>query len=210
MSANHCFFTNFNSHQMKYAVTLALVCLCSAAVAQVTTNVQWTRQSSLPAAEVIYYDEAKKLAWDNFKAEPQEKGIVAAVTFSGFGYIADIKSIAGKSQLNIKVYCYFNKNKSWVNPAKASPYILKHEQHHFDISYIAAGIFIDRLQNTVFSQSDYKTMLPKIYQDCIDFMGKMQDDYDRQTKNGQQKDKQEEWGQKIKAMIKQTDAVNPA
>ena len=195
---------------MKYAVIFALIGVFFTAGAQVTTNIQWTKQSSLPAAEVIYYDETNKLVWDNFKAAPQDKGIVAAVTFSGFGYIADVKSIGGKSQLNIKVYCYFNKNKSWVNPAKASSYILKHEQHHFDISYIAAGIFIDKLQNTVFSQTDYKSMLPKIYQECIDFMGKMQDDYDRQTKNGQQKDKQEEWDLKINAMIKQAVAFNPA
>ncbi len=195
---------------MKYAVIFALIAVFFNASAQVTTNIQWTKQSSLPAAEVIYYDETNKLVWDNFKAAPQERGIVAAVTFSGFGYMADIKSIAGKTQLNIKVYCYFNKNKSWVNPAKASPYILKHEQHHFDISYIAAGIFIDRVQNTIFSHADYKTMLPILYQECVDFMGKMQDEYDRKTKNGQQKDKQEEWGRKINAMIKQPVAVNPA
>mgnify|MGYP000957699006 FL=1 len=128
---------------------------------------------------------------------PADNGPVAAITVSGFGYVADIKTSGNKGELNIRVYCYFNKNKSWVKPGKNTAYILTHEQHHFDISYIAACIFIDKLQNTTFTKSNYNELLPRIYNESCDIMNKMQNDYDGQTKNGQVADAQEKWNQFI-------------
>ena len=174
--------------------------------AQVTTNIQWTTETALPAKDVIYYSNNSKLNWADFQGAPQERGIVAAVTYSGFGYKADIQTVGGKSQLNIKVYCYFNKDKSWVKEGKTTDYILAHEQHHFDISFIAASIFIDRLQGTAFTQKDFNTLLPRIYRECVDVMDKMQNEYDSQTKNGQLKDKQELWNNKINSMVRQFSA----
>ena len=156
----------------------------------------------MPSNEVIYYNAAKDLVWDNFSGPSQEKGIVAAMTVSGFGYKADIKSNGGKGQLNISVYCYFNKNKSWVKPGKTTPYILTHEQHHFDISYIAASIFMDKLQSSVFTNSNFNTLLPRIYNESCDIMNKMQEEYDGQTKNGQLKDIQSKWNSFIDEKIK--------
>jgi hypothetical protein len=169
--------------------------------AQITTNVMWTQQSSMPADEVIYYNPGKDLVWDNFTGKAIEGGNVAAMTVSGFGYKADIKSSGGKGQLNISVYCYFNKNKSWVKPAKTTTYILTHEQHHFDISYIAASIFIDKLQSSLFTNGNFNVLLPRIYNECCDIMNKMQDDYDGQTKNGQLKDIQVKWNNIIDEKI---------
>lgn len=185
-------------------ILFGIFCLATAsAMGQVTKNIQWTKESSLPVAQTIYYDTAARLKWDDFKGVPQDMGIVAAVTYSGFGYKADISSSGDKSRLNIKVYCYFNKNKSWVKEGKKTAYILAHEQHHFDISYIAACIFMDRLQGAVFSKTDLNVQLPRIYQECVDMMDRMQDEYDSQTKNGQVKEEQEKWNRKLTSMINQ-------
>jgi hypothetical protein len=188
---------------MKFVLILFYFFMSGAVVAQVKTNVQWTEQSALPAQSTVYYDRARKLTWDDFDGIPRDMGIVAAITYSGFGYKADIRSQDGKSILNIKVYCYFDKNKSWVKDGKATEYILAHEQHHFDISYIATCIFIDRIQSTVFNAGSLNTTLPVIYNECLDIMNRMQDEYDTQTKNGQSKDKQAEWDRKINSMLKQ-------
>jgi hypothetical protein len=162
--------------------------------AQMVTNAGWTTQTSMPASEVIYYTPGKKLVWENFKGKaPGDNSNTAAITMSGFGYDASITSSGGKSELNIKVYCFFNKNRSWVRQGKMNAYILNHEQHHFDISYIAACIFIERVKNSVLTVKDYNTLLPRIYDECLASMDSMQEEYDGQTRNGRETAIQEKW-----------------
>ena len=161
--------------------------------AQFAANVYWTEQSGMPASDVVYYSSGKNLLWPDFKGAPNTGGNVAAITMSGFGYKASIKNNGNNGQLNIGVYCYFNKEKSWVKPDKKTAYILNHEQHHFDISFIAATIFTAKLKNTVITASNCTAQLQRIYKECCDLMNKMQDDYDGQTKNGQVKDVQQQW-----------------
>ena len=167
--------------------------LCSQISAQVTTNIYWTEQTEMNKNNTIYYNSSKNLVWDDFKGVPGPPGPVAAITASGFGYKANMSSSNGKGEINISVYCYFNKKGSWVKPGKTTPYILTHEQHHFDVSYLAAGIFMNKIKNTVITTSNINTVLPKIYKECCDMMNKMQDDYDGQTMNGQLEDKQKKW-----------------
>ena len=160
---------------------------------QVSINIFWTEQTDMNKNNTIYYDPSKNLVWDDFKGVPGPPSPVAAITASGFGYKANMSSSNGKGEINISVYCYFNKKGSWVKPGKTTPYILNHEQHHFDVSYLAAGIFINKLKNTVITTANCNTVLPKIYKECCDMMNKMQDDYDAQTMNGQLEDKQKKW-----------------
>lgn len=170
------------------------------AFSQLQTTVSWTKQSSLPQSQVIYYSANESLAWEDFIGIPFESR-AAAVTVSGFGYKADVKTVGGKGLLTIKVYCYFNKNKSWVKPGKKIPYILTHEQHHFDISYIAANIFIEKLKSTVFTIANFNQLLPKIYKESCLIMNNMQDEYDSQTKNGQLRDVQYKWNDLVDKKI---------
>lgn len=179
---------------MKQIVSITILLFIFTAVkAQVTTNIYWTEKSDLPSSQVIFYNPAKELQWPDFKGVPATSGIVAAITMSGFGYTASMKRNGNKGEINIGIYCYFNKEKSWVKPDKKTAYILTHEQHHFDISYIAARIFADRLKNTVITTSNINALLPAIYKECCDIMNKLQDDYDGQTKNGQLKEMQLKW-----------------
>jgi len=183
---------------MKIFPLLFTLLLPVSLLAQLTTKVDWTNKTTMPSSEVIYYDPAIKLVWDNFKAKPPvDNGRTAAITMSGFGYTANIRYSGGRGELNLHVYCFFNKNKSWVKPGKTTSYILNHEQHHFDISYIAASIFIDKIQSAEISKSNYNVILSRIYNECIDIMNKMQDDYDGQTRNGQETALQEKWNKFI-------------
>jgi len=165
--------------------------------AQVKTNIKWTEQTSLPASDVIYYRPENKLVWGDFLGKPVEAGITAAITMSGFGYSASMHSSGQNGQLDIKVYCFFNKKKSWVKPGKTTTYILTHEQRHFDVSYIAANIFIDKVQGASMNSTNYNTLISRIYNECIEIMNDMQDDYDEQTNNGQDKLNQDKWNRFI-------------
>lgn len=159
---------------------------------KLATRVQWTEQSPMPASEVVYFSADRALDWKDFKGVPVE-GRAAAITVSGFGYRARVNTAKPDHQLDIQVYCYFNKNKSWVKPGRTTDYILLHEQQHFNISYIAAKIFQDKLKEADFTLSNYNTLLPQLYNESCAIMNKLQDDYDGETKNGQLKDKQDHW-----------------
>jgi len=185
---------------MKLSLFIFSILYFHSVSAQLNTNVTWTEQSSLPPSEVIYYTPDKNLSWIDFRGTPIESR-AAAVTVSGFGYKANINTRNGKGQLNISVYCYFNKNKSWVRPGRTIPYILNHEQHHFNISYIASRIFIDKLQSTVFTVSNYNILIPRIYNEACEIMNNMQNEYDGQTKNGQLKDIQSKWNELLDQKI---------
>ena len=186
---------------MKFLQLVFLVFISHALHAQLNTKVQWTQQTSMSPSDVIYYKPENKLVWQNFRGAPVEGGRTAAITMSGFGYTANMHSSGQKGQLDIQVYCFFNKNKSWVKPGRNTAYILTHEQHHFDVSYIAANIFIDKLQSEILTNANYNALLPRIYDECIAIMNKMQDDYDNQTKNGQEKEIQEKWNKFIDGKI---------
>ena len=186
---------------MKYAIFLFILFSSFFCNAQLTTNVYWTEQTSLPAPDVVYYNASRLLTWKDFKGNPDMNVRASAMTASGFGYKADYKNVGPKTNINISVYCYFNKNNSWVKEGKTTGYILNHEQQHFDISFIAASIFMQKLKTTIINKANYNTVLPGLYKECCDLMNKLQEDYDGQTKNGQLKDVQEQWNGYLKQKI---------
>ena len=178
---------------MKYLFLSIIVLLSLDAAAQLSTNIYWTKQAGLPSSEIIYYSPGNELEWSHFRGRPDHAARAAAITVSGFGYKAEMKNIGRNGTLNIGVYCYFSKTKSWVKNGKTTPFILNHEQQHFNISYIAACIFFDRLKNANITVSNYDDVVPRIYNECCAILNKLQDDYDGQTKNGQLKDVQAKW-----------------
>lgn len=165
------------------------------------SNISWTKNTSFAAADVVYFEPGNDLKWSDFSGTPPEGGRAAAVTVSGFGYQANVNTRAGTGNIDIKVYCYFNKNKSWVKPGRTTVYILKHEQHHFDISFIAACVFIEKLKSANFTSGNYEALLSKIYGECTALMNNIQDSYDGETKNGQLRDIQAQWNDNLDVQI---------
>lgn len=182
---------------MKYILLFSSFFLIHLVQAQITSNIYWTQQTNLPSAEVIYYSNSRPLVWNDFKGVPDNNSRAAAVTASGFGYKADMKNSGNGGQINIGVYCYFTKQNSWVKPGRTLDHILTHEQNHFNISYIAANIFIEKLKELKLTPANLNTVLPRLYKECYDTLNKMQDDYDGQTKNGQLTEIQDKWNKYI-------------
>ena len=178
---------------MKYLSGLFALLIVNAAQAQISTNIYFTSSTDLPATETIYYAKNRKLTWMDFTGEPVLTGNVGAITMSGFGYKASLKKAGDKGQLNIAVYCYFTKNKSWVKPNAKTGYILLHEQGHFDISYLASQLFIQKAKELSNDAISCNKSLPDLYKSVIAQMHKMQNDYDTQTMNGREEVAQEKW-----------------
>jgi hypothetical protein len=176
---------------------LVLLLLAVSGKAQVMVNIQWQAVKPGANGDTIYYNSNRKLTWPDFKGKPDAKSFAAAITESGFGYQLAMSSLNNRTTINITVYCYFNKNKSWVKKGANNDYALLHEQHHFDITYINTCFFIKKLSEAKFTKSNCGSLSAKIHDECFAALDKMQNEYDGETSNGRKKDVQAFWNNKI-------------
>jgi hypothetical protein len=189
--------------QMRYLFLLLSISTLFATIASAQSfAVDVTYTTNIPDEEnkLIFYKPGQLLSISDFKAKPVEGNDEVAITSSGFAMKAGYRSEAGKSTLMITVFCTFDKQQSWMKATGKTPYILSHEQCHFDISYIAAMAFIAKLKAASFTQQNYKDLIQSIYAEATQNLEKMQRDYDTETNNGQLKDKQALWFKKISTL----------
>lgn len=182
---------------IKHFFVLFFLLSAGSVKAQVTVNIRWHPVKPGANGDTIYYSSNRKLAWPDFKGKPDAKSFAAAITESGFGYQLTMSSSNNRTTINITVYCYFNKNKSWVKRGSNNDYALLHEQHHFDITYINTCIFIKKLSEAKFTKSNCGALSAKIHDECFATLDKMQNEYDGETSNGRKKDIQAYWNSKI-------------
>ena len=170
-------------------------------LAQVTVSVQWQRDIMPGMGDTIYYSVNRKLEWKDFQGSPDRNSDASAITASGFGYLLAMRSVNRRTTISIKVYCFYDKQHSWVKPGVESDYALLHEQHHFDITYINTCEFVEKLRKARFSLANYKALIERIYTDSDRAMEDMQNDYDGQTKNGRVKKIQGLWNKKVEEKL---------
>ena len=186
---------------MKKLFFLFLILSASQSFAQVTVSVNWSQHVPPANSDTIFYNASRKLTWPDFKGIPGNPADALAITSSGLGYFATMRSLNGKTNIDINVYCYFSKQSSWVRKGRESDYALNHEQHHFDVTYIVANLFIQKLKEAKFSRNNYGSQVEKIYNESCRELEKMQNQYDGQTKNGQLRNLQAEWNDKINQQL---------
>ena len=189
---------------MKYRLVFLFFFFTVVGLAQTTVKIQWVQRKPAINSDTIFYTSKQKLTWSDFKGIPNARSEAIAITASGFGFISGVKYKEGKVNIDLSVYCYFGKNSSWVKGGKESTYALNHEQHHFDITYIATCLFMQKLKAANFTWENYNEVLNKVYAESSKQLEKMQNDYDGQTKNGQLENIQAVWDTKI---VKQLAAI---
>lgn len=180
---------------MKYYLICFTIIVTQAVQAQLSTTIIW--RNGRNDGDTIFYNPGRKLVWNDFKGAPDNRSIAAAVTSSGFGYSCSMRAKNNKGGLSITVYCFYDKTRSWVKPGVSSSYALLHEQHHFDISYLATCLFIRKLKTAVFTMDNYTDLVDRLYNESYDELESMQNEYDGKTMNGRLKNVQAEWNNKI-------------
>ncbi len=181
------------------ALLFALLTTLSLSAQSLKAIISFQERKPRPGSDTLYYDKA--LDWSLFQGVPESNGKVAALTSSGFGFEAGMLYKEGRGTLELNVYCFFNKTKSWVKPDRTTSYILNHEQRHFDISYISTLRFIQQLRSLKFTRSNYDDLLDQAYTDSYTYMNNLQAQYDQETNNGIDRNKQSEWNAKISALL---------
>lgn len=76
-------------------------------------------------------------------------------------------------------------------------YALLHEQHHYDITYINANLFVQKLRDAKITLKNYESVVEKLHDESFAALDKMQNDYDGETSNGRIPRIQYKWNKKI-------------
>ncbi len=145
----------------------------------------------------ISYSKARPLKMEDFRAKPDAGHDAVAITSSGFRFTAGQRRSGGKTSIQIEVSCSFDRDESWMKEKGKDAHILAHEQHHFDISYLHALRFMEKLRQQRFSQ-DAMNEIRRIYDETVAELQAMQNQYDRDSDHGIVKDRQAAWGEKVR------------
>jgi hypothetical protein len=175
---------------------LILIC-CVVDAQKVSTVVNYILNNGPADKTAIYYDGKTKLVWDDFQGPPDNSVDFAALTSSGSGFNLAFQSDNNIMTMTINVFCDYSKPQSWVKPDKKTDYLLNHEQHHFDLTYIYTQRFIQKLRTANFTMKNYEKLIGDIYKDAEKELYEEQTKYDDETHHSVIKEKQEEWNKKI-------------
>jgi hypothetical protein len=147
--------------------------------------------------ELLEWNAARKLTWSDYKASPNPESDAAASTTTYLGIDYNISS----TSFSYKIQSVFSKTRSWGS--HKTPYILSHEQGHFDIAEIFARKLHKEMSEYKFNKKTYQKDLQKIYNEVTGEKEEMQNDYDNETRHSINKQKQAEWLKKIAEMLEE-------
>ncbi|MCU7548721.1 DUF922 domain-containing Zn-dependent protease [Chitinophagaceae bacterium LB-8] len=151
-------------------------------------------------AEYIPWSYDRMLTWKDFLCDPVRNTDAVALTSTSLG--VSFKYNGGRFSYNIS--CNFAKKKSWG--LMKTPYILAHEQAHFDISEIFARKLYQEMKNYHPKASTLKKDVSAIYDKIIKEEKAFQEQYDEETNHSRKKGRQHEWLEKIEQLLEETDA----
>lgn len=140
-----------------------------------------------------------RLTWDDFLCEPKRNTDAVASTSTALGIAYQIKS----GKLTYQITCKFSKHKSWG--LVKTPYILAHEQGHFDITEIFARKLYQALNDYQLNRPTFQADINTIYETVIKAKEAFQAAYDRETDHSRNKPKQTEWLERIDILLQDTE-----
>lgn len=139
-----------------------------------------------------------RLSWDDFLCEPRRNTDAVASTSTALGIAYQITN----GKLTYQITCKFSKQKSWG--LVKTPYILAHEQGHFDITEIFARKLYQVLQGYRLNRSTFQKDINTIYESIVQAKEAFQAAYDGETDHSRNKRKQEEWVERIDNLLADT------
>jgi len=142
--------------------------------------------------DTIYWNGNRKLKWEDFKGKPDNGTNLLAMTQAGIGY----EFGCNNGELRLKIYCYFNVNKSWTKETESDE-LLEHEQVHFNITELYTRKLRKRLGEINDPCGKNVKEMDKIYRSNFEECARTQDLYDKETNHSTNKMKQREWEERI-------------
>ncbi len=176
---------------------------------KVTVRVFMENYKNHPESDTIYYNFDGKLTWKDFQGKVPPSVPWGAETASGFSFNSSMHSDENNIDISVGVFTFFTKHDSWKKPNVNSAYQLEHEQHHFDITRLGAAKLEAEIRKAHFTYTNYKSLLNSIFNRVYNEENDWQKEYDRETKNSTDTEKQLAWNKKISEQIEKLKSANP-
>ncbi|MGI8601345.1 MAG: DUF922 domain-containing protein [Chitinophagaceae bacterium] len=155
-------------------------------------------RSDKESSEFIPWMDKRKLNWDDFKSSPQINSDAVASTSTEMGLTYVVKN----NIFSYNITCNFSKIKSWG--IVKTPYILAHEQGHFDVTEIFARKLHKALQEYNFNYSNYRNDISRIYDNIVEEKEAFQKSYDKHSDHSRNHKHQVQWQDKIQELLLET------
>jgi hypothetical protein len=143
-----------------------------------------------PALDTIAWHDDVKLTWVDFKGTPDMSLSFDAFTRYSIQFKYNYLSNIG---INIYLWSYFDRNKSWVKHGKEKDSLLIHEKAHFALAEVYARKARKALADTVVTKSNVNDILTGIYIRIMHDCDKREAQYDIETQHSKISAKQIEW-----------------
>lgn len=148
--------------------------------------------------EYLPWFSERRLSWDDFRCEPKRNTDAVALTSTALGIAYKVSG----GKLTYEINCSFSKTRSWG--LLKTPYILAHEQGHFDITEIYARKLHKELSEYEFNKRTFKLDVSTIYNRIVKEKENLQFAYDGQSDHSRNKAFQLEWLDRIDKLLEET------
>jgi hypothetical protein len=168
---------------------------------KVSVNVYWKHKTAAANSDTIYYDSQRKLSWSDFQGKAPINSPWGAMTASGFSFSSEMNDDGENIDISVGVFAFFTKHDSWKKPYIHSDEHLLHEQHHFDITMLGVAKLMDEIKKATFTATNFRPLLRSLFNKAYAENIALQQQYDRETRNSLDVEKQKEWNQRIENEI---------
>ncbi|MFN8428392.1 MAG: hypothetical protein U0V04_00290 [Spirosomataceae bacterium] len=157
------------------------------------------------SADTVYYQQ-RKVTWNDFRGPIRDKSGYGAAIFTSFGYDSKIYVENHKIIVEIRPSVFTDKNMSWAKPEIKNDKGLRHEQLHFDISYLNALLFLQKIKTLkANTRDDLISMIKYEYLEFYRSTHHMQEKYDSETDHSLNAIQQKQWELNVTNQIKAID-----
>jgi len=160
-------------------------------------------ENETPVTEIesdrIAWDKNDALEWGDFKGKAETYSSLDAYTMLGIS----LEVLGQKDgKVDMGVFGYFEKNKSWVKSNEKTESLLSHEQRHFDLCEIYRRMMIEKLEaKNPYSFDGFSNEVGAIFNEMFNAYTQEQARYDHETHHSQKKEIQTQWDKFIAAEL---------
>jgi len=143
----------------------------------------------------ISWDINNQIEWKDFKGRVKKTSPLDAYTMLGIS----VEIIGQKNgKVDMGVFGYFEKNKSWVKPGEKTNHLLSHERKHFDLCEVFRRKLIKNLEaSKTYNYDSFSDEIEKIFNKNFEDYTKEQERYDEETHHSQKIESQIKWNKFI-------------
>ncbi len=153
--------------------------------------------------DTLYYHQGK-ISWEDFKGAPRSGSPYGAAIFTSFQAETNITVKDRIIIATVRPRVFMDRSMSWVKSPSRNWEGLKHEQLHFDITYLTMLEYLDKIRDlSAETADDLSSMIQFEYLEYFRKMNRLQEKYDAETHHSTNRASQAAWESQLKKLLKE-------